>query len=63
MTFKERFRSRLEMQGKKIDMRYKDRPISKEKYEKRLQVVWGVIIFYLMVSFLCVLKVVGEWFS
>lgn len=44
-------------------MRYKDMPISKEKYEKRMQIVGGIVLFYLVVSFLAIVKVIGEWMS
>ena len=49
------------MQGQRIDKRYKDRPISKEKYERRMLLIGAVILLYLTFSFLCVMKVVGEW--
>lgn len=60
-TFRQRFRRRLKVQGQRIDKRYKDRPISKEKYERRMLFIGAVILLYLTFSFLCVMKVVGEW--
>lgn len=52
---------KLDVQGRKIERRYKDRPIAKEKYERRMTFIGAVLILYLMFSFLCVMKVVGEW--
>lgn len=63
MTFRERFRERLERQGKKIEYRYRDRPISKERYEKRMMWIAGAVVLYLVLSLLCIIKVIGEWWT
>lgn len=61
MTFKERFQERLNAQGRKIDKRFKDRPISRERYEQLMSVIGGLILAYLVFSLLCVIYVIGEW--
>ena len=61
MTFREWFRKRLHRQGMKIERRYKDRPISKERYEKIMICIGAIILTYLVISFMCVLYVAGEY--
>ena len=61
MTFREWFRKRLHRQGLKIDRRYRDRPISKEDYEKRMIFIGALIVTYLVFSFMCVLYVAGQY--
>ena len=59
-TFKQRLRARIDKQGEKIDRRFKDRPISKEKYERLMTWIGGFVIAYLIFSLMCVIKVIGE---
>jgi len=59
-TFKQRLRARIDRQGEKIDRRFKERPISKEKYERLMTWIGGFIIAYLVFSLMCVIKVIGE---
>lgn len=61
MTFKDRFRERVMKQGKKIENRFRDRPIARERYETLMTVIGAVILAYLVFSLLCVIKVIGEW--
>lgn len=61
MTFKERFRERLNQQGKKLEKRFKDRPISRERYEQLMSVIGALILAYLVLSLMCVIHVIGEW--
>lgn len=61
MTFKERFQERLNAQGRKIDKRFTDRPIAKERYEKIMTFIGAIVAFYLVFSLLCVIYVIGEW--
>lgn len=63
MTFEERLKQKLKKQGEKIDLRYKDRPISKEKYEKVMVFIAALILVYLLFATLCVVKVIGEWMT
>ncbi len=63
MTIRDRFKERLKKQGEKLDLRFKDRPISREKYENLMAWVTGAVIAYLVISFLCVIKVIGEWLT
>lgn len=60
-TFKEHFKERLELQGKKIDYRFKNRPIAKKRYETIMTVIGAVIMTYLVFSLMCVIYVIGEW--
>lgn len=52
---------RIDRQGKKIERRFRDRPIAKEKYEKLMIFIGALVIVYLVISFFCVVKVMGEW--
>lgn len=61
MTFKERFRERLNQQGEKLEKRFKDRPISRKRYEQLMSVIGGLILAYLVFSMMCVIYVIGEW--
>ena len=63
MTFRERFETKLKKQGEKIDQKYKDRPISKEKYEKVMVFIAALILAYLLFATMCVMKVLGEWMT
>ena len=60
-TFRERLRMRIDRQGEKIDLRFKDRPISKERYEKLMSLIGALILAYMVFSLMCVIKVIGEW--
>ena len=63
MTFEERLKQKLKKQGEKIDLRYKDRPISKEKYVKVMIFIAALILVYLLFATMCVMKVIGEWMT
>ena len=62
-TFRDRLINRINKQGEKIELRFKDRPISKERYERLMLWIAGAILCYLIFSLLCVIKVIGEWFG
>lgn len=61
MTFKDRFRERLARQGEKIENRFIDRPIAKKRYETIMCIIGAVILVYLVLSLMCVIYVIGEW--
>lgn len=60
-TLRERINERIAQQGEKLDRKYEGRPISREKYERIMSIVAGVVIAYLAFSLMCVIKVLGEW--
>lgn len=61
MTFKDRFKERVMKQGEKIENRFRNRPIARERYETLMTVIGAVILAYLVLSLMCVIKVIGEW--
>ena len=61
MTFKDRFRERVMKQGEKLENRFRNRPIARERYETLMTIIGAVILAYLVFSLMCVIKVIGEW--
>ncbi len=61
MTFKDRFKERVMKQGEKLENRFRDRPIARERYETLMTIIGAVILAYLVFSLMCVIKVIGEW--
>ena len=61
MTFKDRFKERVMKQGEKLENRFRDRPMARERYETLMTIIGAVILAYLVFSLMCVIKVIGEW--
>lgn len=52
---------KLEKQRRKMDARYKDRPIARRKYERRAILIAALVLVYGVLSVICIIKVIGDW--
>ena len=52
---------KLDRQRRKMDARYKDRPIARKKYEQRAILIAALVLVYGVLSVICIIKVIGDW--
>lgn len=60
-NWKEWWQMRMDVQGRRIEKRFKDLPIYKEKYEKRMEFISALIWLALILGAMGILQTVFYW--
>ena len=60
-TWNEWWRMRLRAQGHSIDYRFKDRPLAKEQYKNRMEIIGGCVLLWAVISVLAFIKLIEVW--
>ena len=57
----ELFRKRIKYQGEKLEIRFTDRPISRERYKRLMLFIGSHILVFFLFSVLCIIYTIGAW--